>query len=45
VPPDLVTLTQTNQLIPEYGESTASSLEKVMQGLAQKVVDMMETPW
>jgi hypothetical protein len=45
VPPDLVNLAQTNQLIPEYGESTASSLEKIMQGLAQKVVDMMETPW
>lgn len=45
VPPELVTLTQTNNLIPEYGQSTASSLEKTMQGLATKIVDMMETPW
>ena len=45
VPPELVTLSQTNQLIPEYGASTASSLQKTMQGLATKVVDMMETPW
>jgi hypothetical protein len=45
VPPDLVNLTQTNQLIPEYGASTASSLQKTMQQLAKQIVDMMETPW
>ncbi len=45
VPPDLVNLTQTNQLIPEYGASTASSLQKAMQQLAKQIVDMMETPW
>ena len=36
---------EPNQLIPEYGASTVSSLQKTMQGLATKVVDMMETPW
>jgi hypothetical protein len=45
VPPELVNLVQTNQLIPEYGASTVSSLQKTMQGLATKMVDMMETPW
>lgn len=45
LPPELVTLTQTNQLIPEYGQSTVTSLEKVMQGLAKKIVDLMEAPW
>jgi Lipopolysaccharide-assembly len=45
VPPELVTLTQTNQLIPEYGQSTVTSFQQIMQGLATKIVDMMETPW
>ena len=45
VPPELVTLSQTNQLIPEFGQSTVTSLERIMQGLAKKIVDMMETPW
>jgi hypothetical protein len=45
VPPELVTLSQTNQLIPEYGQSTVTSLQQIMQGLAKKIVDMMETPW
>jgi hypothetical protein len=45
VPPELVNLTQTNSLIPEYGQSTESSLQQTMQRLAQQIVDMMETPW
>ncbi len=31
IPPDMVDLLQTNDLVPEYGASTATSLQKTIQ--------------
>ena len=45
VPPDMVGLIQTDNLIPEYGASTATSLQKAMQRMAKQIVDLMEAPW
>jgi Lipopolysaccharide-assembly len=45
VPAEMITVTQTNQLVPEYGASTTTSLQKAMQKLATQIVNMMEVPW
>ena len=45
LPPELVSLNQTAQLIPEYGGSTVSAQQQVIKRLARQIVDLMQVPW
>ena len=45
VPAEMVNLTETTQLVPEYGNSTTVALQQTMQKVAAKIVDMMQVPW
>jgi hypothetical protein len=45
LPPDLVNISQTSNLIPEVGQSVASSQQKAIEALAQQIVSTMEAPW
>lgn len=45
IPPDLVHLTATSEFAPEVGQSRATAEHDVMEKLARKIVNMMETPW
>lgn len=45
VPPDLVLISQTSNLIPEVGQSVASSQQQAIERLAQQIVSTMEAPW
>ncbi len=39
------TITETAELFPEYGQSTATAYQKALQRVAQQIVGMMEQPW
>jgi hypothetical protein len=45
LPPELIVIHQTSPLIPEVGQSVASSQQQVIERLAQQIVSTMETPW
>ena len=45
LPPELVRIDQTANLIPEVGQSVATSHQQVIQRLAQQIVGTMEAPW
>lgn len=45
IPDDALSLTATGQLIPEYGQSTVTAQQQTINTLAEKIVQMMESPW
>lgn len=45
VPGQLVEISQTSTLIPESGESVATSQQQAIERLAQQIVSTMEAPW
>jgi hypothetical protein len=45
VPDDALSLTSTGKLVPEYGQSTVTAQQEAINKLAEKIVDMMESPW
>ena len=45
LPPELVDLTATSTLIPELGQSVATSQQQAIERLAQQIVSLMEEPW
>jgi hypothetical protein len=45
VPPGLVAMSQTSNLIPEVGQSVATSQQQAIERLAQQIVSTMEAPW
>jgi hypothetical protein len=45
LPPDLVVIQQTSTLIPEVGQSVATSQQQAIERLAQQIVSTMEMPW
>jgi Lipopolysaccharide-assembly len=45
LPPELVGIDQTALLVPEAGQSVASSQQQAIERLAQQIVGTMETPW
>jgi hypothetical protein len=45
VPPELVLISQTSNLIPEVGQSVATSQQQAIERLAQQIVSTMEAPW
>lgn len=45
VPAEMVDLSQTSQLVPEYGNSSVVAMQQTMQKLATKIVDMMQVAW
>ena len=45
LPPELVSITQTSNLIPEVGQSVATSQQQAIERLAQQIVSTMEAPW
>jgi hypothetical protein len=45
VPAELLAFTQTSNIIPEAGQSVATSQQQAIQRLAQQIVATMEAPW
>jgi hypothetical protein len=45
IPAELVAFSQTSNLIPEAGQSVATSQQQAIQRLAQQIVGTMEAPW
>jgi hypothetical protein len=45
LPPELVVISQTTNLIPEVGQSVATSQQQAIERLAQQIVSTMEAPW
>ena len=45
VPPELVAMNATSNLIPEAGQSVATSQQQAIERLAQQIVATMEAPW
>ncbi|MEX0641377.1 MAG: LPS assembly lipoprotein LptE [Pirellulales bacterium] len=45
LPPELVSISQTTTLIPEVGQSVATSQQQAIERLAQQIVSTMEAPW
>ena len=45
LPPELLPVSQTAQLIPEGGQSVAVSQQQAIERLAQQIVSTMEEPW
>ena len=45
LPPELVDVTATSTLIPEFGQSVATSQQQAIERVAQQIVSMMEEPW
>jgi hypothetical protein len=45
MPPELVVMQQTSTLIPEAGQSVATSQQQAIERLAQQIVSTMEAPW
>jgi len=44
-PPELLPIGNTATLIPEAGQSVATSQQRALQRLAQQIVSTMEEPW
>jgi len=45
VPPELVNVSADSTLIPEAGQSVATSQQQAIERLAQQIVSLMEEPW
>jgi hypothetical protein len=45
VPPQLIPISQTSTLVPESGQSVATSQQQAIERLAQQIVSTMEAPW
>lgn len=45
LPADLITLTNSGNLVTEYGQSVTTAQFQSMQRLATQIVSIMETPW
>jgi len=45
MPAELLAFSQTNNLIPEAGQSVATSQQEAIKRLAQQIVSTMEAPW
>jgi len=45
IPAELLAINQTSNLIPEAGQSVATSTQQAIQRLAQQIVGTMEAPW
>lgn len=45
LPPELVDISSTALLVPEAGQSVASSQQQAIERLAQQIVGTMEAPW
>ena len=45
LPPELIVIGQTANLIPEVGQSVATSQQQAIERLAQQIVSTMESPW
>lgn len=45
LPPALRTLQETGTFTPEGGQSLVTGQQQAIQGLATRIVEMMETPW
>jgi hypothetical protein len=45
IPTELLAFSQTSNLIPEAGQSVATSQQQAIQRLAQQIVATMEAPW
>src|SRR4051812_26281404 len=45
IPTELLAVNQTSNLIPEAGQSVATSQQQAIQRLAQQIVGTMEAPW
>lgn len=45
IPPDLVGMSATSNLIPEAGQTVATSQQQAIDRLAQQIVATMESPW
>ena len=45
IPAELLAISQTSNLIPEAGQSVATSQQQAIQRLAQQIVATMEAPW
>jgi hypothetical protein len=45
LPPELVGIDQSANLVPEAGQSVATSQQQAIERLAQQIVGTMETPW
>jgi hypothetical protein len=45
LPPELILIGQTANLIPEVGQSVATSQQQAIERLAQQIVSTMEAPW
>jgi hypothetical protein len=45
IPPELVLMSETSNIIPEAGQSVASSQQQAIERLAQQIVATMEAPW
>jgi hypothetical protein len=45
MPPELVTLSGTGALVPEFGQSVSTAQLQAIQRLAAQIVSLMESPW
>jgi hypothetical protein len=45
LPPELVDVGQSSDLIAEYGRSTATQQQEIIDRLAARIVGLMETAW
>ncbi len=45
VPAQTVELSQGSELIPEFGESTATQQQEALMRLGRQIVGLMENPW
>ena len=45
VPAQVVQLSQSGLLVPEYGQSVATAQSEAIDKLAQQIVALMESPW
>lgn len=45
IPAELLNMSQTSNLIPEAGQSVATSQQQAIHRLAQQIVGTMEAPW
>jgi hypothetical protein len=45
LPPGLLVINQTARLVPEVGQSVATSQQQAIERLAEQIVSTMEAPW
>ena len=45
LPPELVSVTGTGNIVPEVGQSVATAQQQAICCMAEQIVGLMETPW